>query len=243
MSRGYHPLSYVDVMIDFLESKIESNAVTPAVLDALQKRLDAISAAHRSGPDFDQFYPHMLELQTLIYGEGNQEKKANLYLKEAVRETGSVNGLHSKLLRQYVVNHSRPMQAAAVSAQHAAFDHNVTSAPRRRKFFTLRKLQVGFVTVIVLVGVAAGTLHFVPRAAALPILLVRHSEIIRVTQAYESLTAQYKVCSANLAQRKGTIDFNDFAAVDTYNNDAKSCNAILQQLHQAQEQYNSLVKL
>src|SRR6266550_7394904 len=104
-----HPLGYVDNMIDFLEQKIESNAVTSAGLEALQKRLDVISGRYAHDPVFVKYYPRMLELQTLIYGEGGQEKKALLYLKEAVRETGSVGRLYSNLLKQYIASKSKAL--------------------------------------------------------------------------------------------------------------------------------------
>jgi hypothetical protein len=87
-AEGYS-LEHVDRLIDFLENKIETNTVMPAVLAGVQEQLDAIDAACRDHPEFEQYYSRMLELQALIYGEGNQEQKALEFLKEAVRQTGS----------------------------------------------------------------------------------------------------------------------------------------------------------
>jgi len=105
----------------------------------------------------------------------------------------------------------------------------------------LRKLKVGIIAVIVLAGVVAGLLHFVPRVAALPVLILRHTEISQEKQTYENLTTQYQACSSSLAQRKGSIDPNDMVAVDTFDRDTKNCNAILQKLHQTATQYDNLI--
>jgi len=37
MRREGFSLKYIDVMIDFIENKIESDAITPQILSALQK--------------------------------------------------------------------------------------------------------------------------------------------------------------------------------------------------------------
>ena len=241
MGRAGHPLDYVDVMIDYLERKIETNAVTPAVLSSLQKRLDTLSARHANDPKFAATYPHMLELQTLIYGEGGHEAKALLFLKESVRETGSARGLYSRLLRQYIVDHSRHVAATSARTQQSYIESNAIPYQPRKRFFTFGKLKVGLAALVILAVAAGVTLHFVPRVAALPNILMKHSEIAQDKQLYESLTEQYKTCSADIEQRKGTINPNDIVGVDAYNKDAQHCEDVLQQLRHVAEQYNSLM--
>jgi hypothetical protein len=241
MRREGYSLAYIDVMIDVLERKIEGRVVTSAVLAALQKRLDAISAAYREDPGFARYYPHMLELQTLIYGESGHEQEALQFLKEAVRQTGSARGLYSKLLKQYIVNHSRQVVAAAGPRQQVPAADNGGRRPKSRQFLTFNKMKVGVAMGFGLIAVTLVTLHFGPRAAALPLLLVKHSQITREKEQYDNLTAQYKTCSADLAQRQHVTDPDDPVAVDTYNKDAQRCQTVLKQLDQIAEQYNSLV--
>ncbi len=236
MSQERHPLAYVDAMIDYLEKKIQSKAVNQPLLDALQKRLDAMSAKYASDQKFVQYYPHMLELQALIYGEGGQEQKALTFLKEAVRETGSVSRLYSGLLRHYVITHSR--QAIPATPLNAAV--GIPSASHRRAV-SMGTLKIAFAGAAVLVCLVAATLHFMPRAFALPSLILKHSEIVHDKQQYDSLSSQYQKCSSDLQRRKDSIDQNDPVAVDAYTKDIAQCSTVLKQLNQSAQVYNNLV--
>ena len=240
MSRQDHPLQYVDAMIDYLEKKIQSNALSPQILHAMQQRLDKLSAAYAQDPAFGRYYPHMLELQTLIFGESGQEAKALVYLKEAVRETGAVSRLRSQLLKQYIADHSSQpkMRQPAVALGSRLPAANYTT--RRERAPLARKLKLGFATGFAIAAICFLTLHFVPRAAAFPIMLARHSQIAQVQAQYAKLTAEYKTCSSDLASRQGSINPNDLVGVDSYNNDVKQCDALLQQLQNTEAKFNSL---
>jgi hypothetical protein len=267
------PLDYVDVMIDFLENKIETNTLTPALLEGMQRRLDEIDAAHRDDPRFDEFYPHMLELQTLIFGESGDEDKAMHFMKEAVRQSGGVGKLRSRLLRVYIANqHARraadESKSAAIESSaeeqfaeadpiEAGFEHMQELKPQddystadyrkhasevhMQKKPRFRAVKVGFAIVFGLAVISAATLHFVPQAAALPILLAKHSQITDAKQNFNNLTAQYNACSSKLATEHNAIDTNDHAAVDAYNQATKDCQAVLQQQNQAADMYNALI--
>ncbi len=252
-----HSLEYVDAMIDFLEQKIEKNEVTHAMLGALQKRLDAIDASHRDHPHFAHYYPHMLELQTLIFGESNQEVKALHFLKEAVRQAGSVGKLYSKLLKLYIAKHTPQPALATVpvvaeeptainpdvelSEQYSGPVNHTQHASEMHIRPRFRALKVGFVAVFGLAVLSVSTLHFVPRAAALPMLFTKHAQIQGAKQAYDSLTEQYNACSSKLASEHGSVDTYDTQAVEAYNQETKDCQAVQQQQNQAAAKYDNLI--
>jgi len=251
-----YSLEHVDAMIDALETKIQKRELSQKLLDGVQQRLDSIEAAHRGSPEFARYYPRLLELQTLVYGESGQEQKALDFLKEAVRQTGSVNGLYSNLLKEYVVRHT-PLAAAEVpvhvEAQAASAPaipvDIVEAAPREKRKHASElhkrpgfgKMKVAFAAVFGLAVISVATMHFVPRAAALPTLLADHSEIASAKQKFDTLTDQYNQCSSKLAAGRGSVNTNDMTALDAYNQDVAACQAVLQQQHLAANRYDALV--
>ena len=241
MNAVNYSLERVDGMIDFIEEKIEGNAVTPALLGGLQERLDAIDAAYHGDPKFGQYYPRMLELQALIYGEGNEEEKALQFIKEAVRQAGSVRELYSKLIKRYILSQSRLVAAADMSVQPAPAANKSKHASELHVRPGFRSMKVAFAVIFGLIVVSVATLHFVPQAAALPVMLAKHSEINNAKQKFDALTAEYNICSSKLASERGSIDTNDMAAVDVYNQDTKNCQVVLQQQHQAANRYDALI--
>jgi hypothetical protein len=243
MRTNTYSLDNVDVMIGFLEQKIEANAVTPKLLGAMQKRLDVIDKLYRNDALFSEYYPRMLELQALIYGEGNQESKALEFLDEAVRQAGGAHGLQSKLVKQYILRHKRHVATVAQSRHVPSVqvvDKSASAPRKKRKFFVFSKMKVGFAAAFGLVAISAATLAFVPHAFGLS-FLVNHSKISAQKRVYDDLTAQYKSCSSSLANEHGTIDPNDTTAVDTYNQATAKCQTVLQQQKQAADQFDKLV--
>ncbi len=127
-------LARVYEIINQLEQHINARRLTPVFLDGVQRRLDAIDTAYRGRPEYDQLYGPLLEAQTLVYGESGQEQKALEFLKEAVRQTGSVHKLRSKLLKDYVAGHASSRQSAGHQAHHASSVHSrPQTAPARTK--------------------------------------------------------------------------------------------------------------
>jgi hypothetical protein len=102
-------------------------------------------------------------------------------------------------------------------------------------------MKVAFATAFGLVVVSVAGFHFVPRASALPDLVAKHSAIVSAKQKFDNLTAQYNACSAKLASERGSVDTNNMAALDAYNQDTKNCQAVLQQQHQAANRYDALI--
>jgi len=120
MSAQPYSLEYVGQMIDFLDQHIAAGTDTPAMHATLQQRLDTISLAYANDPKFESYYPHMLELQALLHGRRNPnetDEKALRFMKEAVREAGSVGKLRSATIKSYIANHMR-QTAAAASTHH-----------------------------------------------------------------------------------------------------------------------------
>jgi hypothetical protein len=107
MSAESYSLEQVDQMIDYLDKHIAAGKDTPTMLNTLQQRLDIIDMTYRQDPRFDEVYPHLLELQALIFGRRQQDDKAMKFMKEAVRQAGSVRNLHSQTIRKYIAAHSQ----------------------------------------------------------------------------------------------------------------------------------------
>lgn len=239
-------LSHVDPMIDFLEKHIAAGTDTPAMLDALQQRLDGIDARFQNHPEFDACYPRMLELQALIHGRRNEDDKALTFMKEAVRATGGVSKLRSPSIRQYIAaqtSASAPqVQPQLAEMPVASLEQNVTAiAPRKRKFFGLSKLKVGFASAFAVLAVGGAVFAFVPQAAGLPVLLAHYSEVSSDKKVFDDLTAQYKSCSSKLNSERGNVNTYDTGAVSAYNTATKNCEEVLAQQNQAANRYDSLV--
>ncbi len=273
-----YSLAYVDGMIDYLEKKIETNSVTETLLGTMQKWLDTVEDMYRETEQYAEYYAHLLELQTLIYGENKQENKALEFMKEAVRQAGGVSKLYSGLLREYiartiqkpvaetvVVPQTIPLAPEPVAepvdvpvaempeqpamplqegfadlsditerrpAKHAAEYHN------RSK---LKPLKVAFAAVFALAIVGVAVAKFVPQTGAVSMMVLKHDEITRAKDHFESLTAQYDTCSAKLADLHNSVDTADDSAVNAYNQETTDCQSILNQQHNAADVYNHLI--
>lgn len=246
MSAVSYSLENVDTMIDLLERKIETNSLTQNMLSALQKHLDAIEAMFHNNQQFDRYYPHMLELQALIYGENNEEEKALQFMKEAVRQAGGVGRLYSKLIRDYIASHSRSSapvsETAAQPLPNEVDAHEVPlfdDIPQHRS--KSRRMKTVFAIVASLLVISGAVFAFVPGASKVPGFFVRYAEISSAKKAYASLTAEYNSCSDTLSKEKGSVDIYDTNAVDTYNSSTKQCQSILDQQNQAATRYNNLI--
>ncbi len=110
MRSEVYSLSYVDGMIDYLEGKIEENAVTESLLNTMQKWVDEVETLYRGTDEFSGYYSRLLELQTLIFGENNQEDRALEFMKEAVRQAGGVPKLYSHLLKEFIARRTQQQQ-------------------------------------------------------------------------------------------------------------------------------------
>ncbi len=268
MRSEVYSLAYVDGMIDYVENKIETKALSSGILATMQKWLDTVEEMYRDDPELPEYYSRMLELQALIYGESNQDAKAMQFMKEAVRQAGSVGALYSRLIKEYIAEKAaRPAPKPAPApvaeevyadqiaaeepglayAEPAAADYydedygddriELHDKPRHR----FRKLKIAFAVVFGLVALSAATFHFVPQASAVSMLLVRHGEIQRAKEHFDSLTSQYKTCSAKLADEHNSVDTADSAAVQAYNQEMQDCQSIMQQQNKAADAYNTLI--
>ena len=185
----------------------------------------------------------------MIYGEGDQEQQALEFLKEAVRQAGSVGKLYSKLLKDYIANHSQPVPAMVPVTDDIPAEPDPTDpaenygnhASRLHERPKFGRMKAALAVTLGLAVVSVVGWHFVPRAAALPVMLAKHSEIDSAKQQFDSLTAQYNSCSSRLASERGTIDTNNLTAVDAFNQDTQSCQAVLQRQHQAANRYDALI--
>jgi hypothetical protein len=225
-----YSLEHVDDMIEFLDRAIAAGKDTPALLHGLQRRLDAISAAYKNEPRFDEFYSHMLELQALIYGRQNQDALAVKFMKEAVRQSGNVQSLRSAEIKQYIAEHV-PAQEIGKPKHRGRLRIGLPRLTKKRAV-----LAAG-VSLVVMLGAGA---VFSPQTFGLTIL-TKYSKISAEKKVFEGLKAQYSACSSTLAQEKGSINNNDMTAVENYNNDASKCQSVLQQENQAAARYNSLI--
>lgn len=256
MSAESYSLEHVDEMIDFLDRNIATGRDTPAMLNALQQRLDIIDMTYRQDPRFSKVYPHMLELQALIFGRRNQDAKALAFMKEAVRQAGSVSRLHSQQIRQYIVAHSQQLPVVHHTRQyqqaHAeAQQHQQEGYHRKRRLgkfgsllrFKSRKAKVAFAIVTGALLLSVASFHFVPQVSAYSTLLTNHSEIDLAKKNFETLTSEFSQCSAQLNQERGSIDTSNSSAVNSYNNAMKQCQAVQQEQNQAALKYDRLISV
>lgn len=238
MNAESYSLGHVEEMIDFLDKQIAAGKDTPAMLRGLQQRLDIISMTYQNDPRFTKFYPHMLELQALIHGRNQLDDMAMQFMKEAVREIGSVSHLRSSTIKQYIAEHS---------GGHAHAHHRPHHERRRiGKFgamFRLRsrsaKVSLAVVTGLVLLSVAS--FHFVPRVAAFSSILSNHSQIAAAKNNYVALSNELNQCTNQLNQERNSINTNDQTAVDNFNTATQQCQQVQQQQDQAASKYNSLI--
>lgn len=131
MSAESYSLEHVDEMIDYLDKHIAAGKDTPAMLNTLQQRLDIIDMTYREDPRFNEIYPHLLELQALIFGRRNQDDKALKFMKEAVRQAGSVSHLHSQTIRKYIAAHSQSASAHHQQQHHRQAQHHQQRAQQQ----------------------------------------------------------------------------------------------------------------
>ncbi len=241
MSAESYSLEHVDEMIDFLDRHIAAGRDTPAMLNTLQQHLDIIDMTYRQDPRFSQVYPQMLELQALIFGRRKQDAKALEFMKEAVRQAGSVGRLHSQQIRKYIAAHS---QQPAAKTHHQHHAHN--RKRRLGKFgsllrFKSRNAKVAFAVVAGMLLLAVALFNFVPQVSAFSTILTNHSEIIVAKKNFETLTSELTQCSAQLNHERGSINTSDISAVDSYNNAMKRCQSVQQQQDQAALKYDRLI--
>jgi hypothetical protein len=125
--------THIQGIIDEIEKHIEARSLTQSLLRSVQNQLDSIERNYKTQPFYSAVYGRMLEAQTLIYGESGEEQKALEFMKEAVRQAGSVSGLYSKMLRDYIAEHLSARQAAGSQTHHAAnmHAHKQAAAPVR----------------------------------------------------------------------------------------------------------------
>jgi len=272
MSSQPYSLEYVGEMIDFLDQHIAAGTDTPEIHATLQQRLDAISLAFANDPRFDEYYPHMLELQALLHGRRSPnatDEKALRFMKEAVREAGSVHKLRSSTIKDYIVNHMR-QQAAAAASIHAQRPEVITQEeeetigvdrgqempdvpqqpgsfkPRRRTWGKFPRLHMSrkkalATTAISLVVLAAGGFVFAPHASVLASVLTNHSKIATEKKLYETLTAQYQSCASKLSSERASINTNNMQQLSAFNQETEQCQAVQQQQQQAADAYNKLI--
>lgn len=256
MSAESYSLEHVDEMIDFLDRHIAAGRDTPAMLNTLQQRLDIIDMTYRQDPRFSQVYPHMLELQALIFGRRKQDAKALQCMKEAVRQTGSVGRLHSQQIRQYIAAHSQPVNVVHNQQhQHRKQQHSEVSHQqqhmhhRKRRFgkfasllrFRSRRVKVVYAVVTGLLLLAVTSFHFVPQVAAFSTMLSNHSQIIAAKKNFEALTSEFTQCSTQLNQERASINTSDMSAVNSYNNAMQQCQSVQHQQNQAAMKYDHLI--
>lgn len=235
MSADSYSLDHVDSMIDFIDKQIADGQDTPAMLNALQQRLDIIDMTYRNDPRYERFYSHMLELQALIYGRRQNDEQALKFMKEAVRQAGGVGHLQSKTIRQYITAHSQ-----------SSLPHQRHRRKRLGKFasffrFKSRKSKVAFAILAGLVIVSAASMQFIPQVAAFSSILTNHSQIVTAKKNFDTLTAELTQCSAQLNQERGSVNTANLNAVDAYNNAAQRCHTLQQEQNQAANKYNSLI--
>lgn len=136
MNSQSYSLEYVDEMIDFLDQHIAAGTDTPEIHATLQQRLDAISLAFANDPRFDEYYSRMLELQALLHGRRTPnatDEKALRFMKEAVREAGSVGKLRSSTIKAYIADHTRQKAAAAASVHVRQMQRQHSEAVRQEQ--------------------------------------------------------------------------------------------------------------
>jgi hypothetical protein len=249
MSTESFSLEHIDVMIDLLDKTIAAGTDTPAMLDKLQQALDSIDATQRDAPEFSEYYSRMLEVQALIYGRRSAEaedEKALQFMKEAVRQAGSVRALRSETLRQYIAQQSKQAAAAQPQPVQQAPVADASSTHASRFHIKLlptfnNRAKVAVAACFGLVVLSAVAFAVVPQASGMAAVLTKHSQIATEKKLYDSLTAQYKACSSALNQERGTINTNDMAALDAYNQATAKCQTVLQQQNQAARQYDKLI--
>lgn len=273
MSAQPYSLEYVGQMIDFLDKHIDAGTDTPAMHATLQQRLDTISMAYANDPRFDKFYPHMLELQALLHGRrspNETDEKALRFMKEAVREVGSVGNLRSATIKSYIANHTRQAAVAAnahhvrqrqyetgVPAQAVEFEQGQgmqePDMPQRKPFRTrqrlwskfprlnLRKPKIAVAAGLAMVVVIAGGLVLVPRASVLASVFTNHSKIAAEKKLYDTLTAAYQSCASKLSSERSSINTNNMQQLDSFNQEMEQCQAVQQQQQQAADMYNKLI--
>lgn len=238
MNAESYSLGHVDVMIDFLDKQIAAGKDTPAMLRGLQQRLDIISMTYQNDPRIEKIYPHMLELQALIHGRNQLDDKAMQFMKEAVREIGSVSHLHSSTIKQYIAAHT---VGTAVAHHHP--HHKRRRISKFGAMFRLRsrsaKASFAVVTGLILLSVAS--FHFVPQVAAFSSILTNHSQIAAAKSQYAALTSELNQCTNQLNQERNSINTSDMTAIDNFNSATQQCQSIQQQQNQAAQKYDGLI--
>lgn len=255
MSAESYSLEHVGQMIDFLDRHIEAGRDTPAMLHALQQRLDIIDMTFKNDPRFAEVYPHMLELQALIFGRRNQDHKALEYMKEAVRQTGSVGLIRSQQIRKYIAAHSQPATAHHHQHQYQQQQQEPQDVqqhhqqPRKRragKFGSLLRLKsrgakVAFAVIAGLLLLSVASFHFVPQVSAFSTILVNHSEISAAKKNFETLTSELTQCSDQLNQERGSVNTSNPSALDSFNTAERQCQSVQQEQNQAALKYDRLI--
>ena len=237
MNAESYSLDHVDAMIDFLDKQIAAGKDTPAMLKALQQRLDIISMTYQQDPRIAKHYPHMLELQALIHGRNQDDDKALSFMKEAVRQAGGVGHLHSQTIREYIAART----THSIPHGHGHRRGRISKFGGFLRFRRSRNAKVAFAVLSGLLLISVASMHFVPRVAAFSSILSNHSQIAAAKSNYDSLTSQLNQCESQLSQQRNAINTSDQAAIDAYNSATKQCQAVQQQQNQAASKYDSLI--
>jgi hypothetical protein len=250
-------LSDVDGMIDMLDHNIAAGTDSPAMLEECQERLDLLEGSFRGHVHFAQHYSRMLEVQALIFGRRSphdRDEQAMSYMKEAVRQAGSVSALRSSTLKAYISSHNRPAVNPAASVHARAFAqpatveveephakhhrHHASVFHKKPGFRNLKVAIAGGLAVLVL---AIGGYAAFPQASGVVNALTNRSQLSTEKQSFNKLAAEYKECSTKLTAEKSSINQNDMTAVDNYNKAVSDCKAVQQQQNKAADTYNKLV--
>jgi hypothetical protein len=229
-------------MLQHLEAAIDNNTATPQLLAAMQKRLDAIDDRHRADPVVASQYHKLLELQALIHGTHNNDAEAKKFLVGAVKTAGGAHKLSSRLLKKYIADQHAavPSTAKAPTTMPAApvppMSARVKHFPkvRRKKLFVVAGIAVLLLSAATLLGPMGKVVSAIYPSE-------QHAQIKRQQAEMESLTKQYNTCSTELKSRAPKVDTTDPEAVDKYNKDLATCDAIRVKQNNAVDKYNALI--
>jgi hypothetical protein len=251
----------VDRMLRHLEMAIDTDTATPQLLAVMQKRLDIIDEKHRDDPAVADQYYKLLELQALIHGTHLNDVEAKKFLAAAIKMAGGASKLSSRLLKAYIASHvaaAASTRAPAPTAPRQASTPTPAPEPRptddrraergaapakehkakrfhfgRKKLFTI----AGIAVVLLAVGVWLGPLDTVV-SALYP--SEQRTQIKQQQAVMQSLTDQYNKCSTEIKARATKVDSTDPEAVDKYNKDLASCDAVRVKQNTAVDKYNTL---
>lgn len=110
-----------------------------------------------------------------------------------------------------------------------------------QKLKTIRRFTIAEV-VIIIIGMIIATWSVYATVASPHVVLSpeQQTQSNQLKDKSDSLYSQYQICTESLRQRQDTIDTEDQVAVDSYNADYDSCEAIRVEQNKAADDYNNL---